>query len=125
VDLVSLVRRAVTATLFIALCGWAAQGVRLDLDRIGRGLPAIGNIVVRMVPDWEWLWPALAAMGQTLAIALVGTTLGALAAIPVALLAARNVVVYRIVAAVGRQLSNAIRAFPEIVLGVLFVASYG
>ena len=56
---------------------------------------------------------------------LIGTTLGALAAIPVALLAARNIVVYRAVAAVGRQLSNAIRAFPELVLGIFFVASYG
>lgn len=121
----SLVRRVAVVVFIIALCWWAAQGVRLDVQRIGRGLPAIAKIVTLMVPDPRWLWPAMEAMGQTLAIALIGTTVGALAAVPVAILAARNVVVYRAAAALGRQLSNAIRAFPELVLGVFFVASYG
>ena len=121
----SLIRRISALAVILALCGWAAAGVHVDPQRIGRGLPAIANIVTRMVPDARWLWPAAEAMGQTLAIALIGTTLGAVAAVPVALLAARNVVVYRAVAAVGRQLSNAIRAFPQLVLGVFFVACYG
>lgn len=121
----SAARRAAVAAVIIVLCVWAAQGIRLDIQRIGRGLPAIVNIFALMVPDRQWLWPAIEAMGETLAIALIGTTIGALAAVPVAFLAARNVVVYRAAAAVGRQVSNAIRAFPELVLGVFFVASYG
>lgn len=121
----SLLRRAAAAAFVIALCWWAAAGLQVNIQRIGRGLPAVARILASMVPDSLWLWPAAEAMGQTLAIALIGTTLGAVLAIPVALLAARNVVVYRAVAAVGRQLSNAIRAFPELVLGVFFVASYG
>lgn len=121
----SVIRRGIVFALLAGLCWWAAGGIHLDFNRVGRGLPAVANLIARMGPDREWLWPALEAMGQTLAIALIGTTMGALAAVPVALLAARNVVVYRIVASLGRQLSNAIRAFPELVLGIFFVAAYG
>ena len=121
----SLLLRRLGVALLVALCWWAADGVNLDVQRIGRGLPAVANIVSLMIPDLRWLWPAIEAMGETLAIALIGTSAGALAAVPVALLAARNVAVFRIVAAVGRQISNAVRAFPELVLGMLFVASYG
>lgn len=122
---VSVMIRTVVSAAIIGLCIWAATGLRIDVERLGRGLPAIANIITRMIPDRNWLWPAIEAMGHTFAIALIGTTMGALLALPVALLAARNVVLYRIVAAVGRQLSNAIRSFPEIILGVFFVASYG
>jgi len=121
----SLLQRTAILVFLVALCWWAAAGIQINVQRIGRGLPAIARIFSSMAPDAQWLWPAVETMGQTLAIALIGTTLGAVLAIPVAILAARNIVVYRAISALGRQLSNAIRAFPELVLGVFFVAAYG
>lgn len=153
---------------------WAAAGVRIDLDRISRGLPAIGRIVTLMFPwqvdppairwllagvagagvlgfievrRWQrapvlavtavtvlglygvahrdWFGPSLSAMGQSFAIALIGTTIGALLAVPLGFWAARNVVVYNVVSALGRQVLNAVRTFPELVMAVFFVAAYG
>lgn len=170
--------RPIGTVALIAVLGWifawAAAGVRIDLDRIGRGLPAIGRIVTLMFPAqvapatvrwlfagvagagvlgfievrrWkrapivsgmivtalilygvanrEWLAPSISAMGQSFAIALIGTTIGALLAVPLGFWAARNVVLYEFLAVLGRQVLNAVRTFPELVLAVFFVASYG
>ena len=58
------------------------------------GLSQLGWIAVMMIPpDPGSSLPAyLAALGETLSIALLGTTLAAVAALPVSLLAARNVI---------------------------------
>ncbi|MBO8140562.1 MAG: phosphonate ABC transporter, permease protein PhnE [Firmicutes bacterium] len=171
-------RAVLYRVLLLAVCGWAvawaASGIRVDADRIARGLPAIGRILKLMFPlqvgpesapwlavaaagaagvtaleaarrrrwpvlgtvllgvvvlyavaDREWLGPAVLATGQSLAIALMGTTVGALLALPLGFWAARNMVVYGVVAALARQLLNAVRTFPEIILAVFFVAAYG
>lgn len=171
---IGLAGRIATVVIVGWIFVWAAQGVRVDWDRVSRGLPAIGRIVKLMFPlqvapgtarwlaiagvgaigfgvveirrwrrspyvaltvatavlialigDREWLWPSFSAMGQSLGIALIGTSIGAVLAIPLGFWAASNVVVYEALAVLGRQVLNAVRTFPELVLAVFFVASYG
>lgn len=118
--------RVVTIAAVIYIFVWSAAGVSVDFARIKRGLPAVGRIVNTMFPpDWSMAKVALEGMLQSFYIAVLGTTIGSVLAIPLGFLAARNVAVYRFLSIFGKQVLNAIRTFPELILAVFFVASYG
>lgn len=61
-------------------------------------------------------------MLETLAIAYAGTLIGAILAIPFGFLAARNM---SKVSHIGKGFLNGVRAFPEIMFAIIFVASVG
>lgn len=117
-------RWVVTAVL-LALFVW---GVSADI-RWSRLIEAPGefvNIVTLMFrdPDWAALPTLARAMWESIAIAWLGTVLASLAAIPLAFLAAENLV-GRPVAWVTRQLFNVLRAIPELILAVAFIPIFG
>ena len=89
-------RLATPLVLALALAIFIFGLVDLDfsLSRLMHGISQLGWITVMMLPpDPGSSLPAyLTALGETLSIALLGTTLAAIAALPVSLLAARNVV---------------------------------
>jgi len=70
----------------------------VDLDfspaRLISGLSQLGWITMMMIPPdpGSSLPLYLSALGETLSIALLGTTLAAIFALPVSLLAARNII---------------------------------
>jgi len=63
-------------------------------SRLWNGLDKLGFIVQFMVPPdpGKHLWTYLHALGETVAIALLGTLVGAVLALPLAFLAAKNIV---------------------------------
>lgn len=89
--------RLATPAMIVAALGIFIYGL-VDLDfspsRFAAGLSQLGWISMMMIPpDPGTSLPLyLKALGETLSIALLGTTLAALMALPVSLLAARNVV---------------------------------
>ncbi|MDQ0256539.1 phosphonate transport system permease protein [Evansella vedderi] len=62
-------------------------------------------------------------MIETVAIAYAGTLMGAILAIPVGFLAAQNVGGH--FSFIGKGVLNAVRAFPEILFAIIFVAAVG
>ncbi len=76
-------------------------------------------------PDVAILPQALTAIGQTIQMAIMGTTLGAIIAFPLSFLAARNVMPYRPVYQATRTLFDLCRGINEIVWALLFVAMVG
>lgn len=110
----------------IAVYAWSVQGTRFSLVELVRGLPDLWNLFTRMVPPdarrfSEYLGPA----AQTIQIALLGTSMGALAAVPLGLIAARNVSPHQVICSATRVTLNALRAIPELVWALLFVAAVG
>jgi phosphonate transport system permease protein len=92
-----LTSRAGAPTVLVAALALLIFGlVELDFSpaRMLNGIQQLGWITMMMIPpDPGSSLPAyLQAMGETLSIALLGTTLAALMALPVSLLAARNVI---------------------------------
>ena len=89
-------RLATPAMLALALAVFVFGLVDLDFSpsRLISGLSQLGWISMMMMPPdpGSSLPLYLKALGETLSIALLGTTLAALLALPVSLLAARNVV---------------------------------
>ena len=76
-------------------------------------------------PDWEYMLVIIPAIMQTIQMALVGTLLGAVFALPISLLASNNIVSNTFFRGIVRFILNIIRAIPEMLLAAVFVAIVG
>jgi phosphonate transport system permease protein len=76
-------------------------------------------------PDFTHWSRYLALLGQTLAIAFWGTMLALAGGVLLAPLAARNMTPNRAVYRIARETLNAMRALPDLLLALVFVASLG
>jgi phosphonate transport system permease protein len=90
------------------------------------GIHGMADLIRRaMPPDFsqlpETVWPTL----QTLDIALFGTIIGVVIAIPLALLAASNVTPSRYAYYAARAIIGVARAVPDLVWALLFVTAVG
>lgn len=109
----------------LALFLWSAWETEISLPRIVEGLPFMADFLRRMVPpDFSVLGNAARGALQTLQIAVVGTSVAAVAALPLGFVAARNVApAWLFVAA--RSVLNALRALDTLVYALFFVAAVG
>lgn len=77
----------------LAFLVWNAVSLRVDPARVARGVARLGTIAARAFPPDFQRWGLLAAgMLESVEIATLSTVFGVLLALPVAVLAARNVV---------------------------------
>ena len=122
-------RLAIPAMLLLAF-GILAFGL-VDLDfspsRLVTGLGQRGWIMLMMLPpDPGASLPLyLKALGETLSIALLGTTLAALLALPVSLLAARNIVRSNIVRFPVRRFLDSIRGIDTLIWALVWINVVG
>jgi phosphonate transport system permease protein len=116
-------------TLLLAVVGvyyWAIKGSDSNPATLFSGLPNMFDFVVDMFPpDLSRLGTYLSSVGETLQMAIMGTTFGAAIALPLSFLAARNVMPYRPVYQATRTLFDLCRGINEIVWALLFVAMVG
>jgi phosphonate transport system permease protein len=104
---------------------WAALTSGIPVERILRAPEGIWRIARLMFPpDWSYAGRALEGMVESVHIAWFGTLIGAGLSLPLALLAAKNVT-GQATSTAARQILNAFRAIPELVLAVVFVAMIG
>ena len=91
------------------------------------GLSQLGWITVMMIPpDPGSSLPAyLAALGETLSIALLGTTLAAVAALPVSLLAARNIIPSNLLRFQVRRFLDSIRGVDTLIWALVWINVVG
>jgi phosphonate transport system permease protein len=82
-----------------------------------------------ITPDWAYLKDMTVdglpyAVVETITIAISGTFVSAILAIPVALIASQNIVGSKM-ARIGKYLITMIRTFPEIILALIFISIVG
>ncbi|WP_422419354.1 phosphonate ABC transporter, permease protein PhnE [Pseudomonas sp. GZD-222] len=112
--------------LAVAVLHWSAEGTQLSWGELSNGLPQIGDFLARSMPPDLSILPRLWQPAvETLQIALWGTLLGIVFAIPLAFLAARNLQGNRWVYAGTRQVLNVIRSINELILALVFVSAVG
>ena len=103
------------------LVGWAAITVGIEPGEILELPGGIALVFYEMFlksgPDWSYLPTAIEGMIESLQLAWVGTVIGAILSLPLGFFGAKNVS-SGLVSNVMRQVLNAIRAFPEIVLAI-------
>ncbi|MBI2846560.1 MAG: phosphonate ABC transporter, permease protein PhnE [Chloroflexi bacterium] len=105
---------------------WAIEGSKTNPYTLVKGFPYIVNYIQRMFPpDLSILGKLTFKVGETLQMAIMGTTFGAALALPLSFLAARNVMPYRPVYQATRTLFDACRGINEIVWALLFVSMVG
>ena len=101
--------------------GWAAFTVAVDPAEILELPGGVALVFYKMFlesgPDWSYLPTAIDGMIESLQLAWVGTVIGAIISLPLGFFGARNVS-SGLVSNVMRQVLNAIRAFPEVVLAI-------
>lgn len=108
----------------IALLG-SARYLGLSLPELVKGTPWIIDLVSRMVPpNWGFLRQLAKPVLETIQIAVWGTLLSAVLALPLCFLAARNLVPGWVFHAM-RQLFNAARGINEFIFALIFVAAVG
>jgi phosphonate transport system permease protein len=95
--------------------------------RMLAGLSQLGWITMMMIPPdpGSSLVAYLAAMGETLSIALLGTTLAAVLALPVSLLAARNIVPSNIFRFPVRRAFDSIRGVDTLIWALVWINVVG
>jgi phosphonate transport system permease protein len=76
-------------------------------------------------PSFTYLGDDIGLMVQTIAMGIAGTVFAVVLAVPLGMLAARNVMKNSVVHNVIREGLNFVRALPEIVLALVFVAAVG
>jgi len=117
-------RRAklIASLALAALIVWSLVTVGIEFDRIldlPRGLAHIFNrMFLENGPEWSFFPDAVGGMVESLQIAWVGTIIGAVLSLPMGLLGAKNVT-GGVGSNVMRQVLNAIRAVPEVLLAVI------
>ncbi|WP_236198758.1 phosphonate ABC transporter, permease protein PhnE [Pseudomonas pseudonitroreducens] len=115
---------AVLAVLY--LLHWSAEGAQLSWSELASGLPQIGDFLSRSLPPDLSILPSLWRPAlETLQIALWGTLLGIVLAVPLGFLAARNLHGNRWLYLGTRQLLNVIRSINELILALVFVSAVG
>jgi len=115
------------AALFVALVvlGWLAWDTGADPVRLARGLPWILDFLRRMLPpDPRVLPAAVKGAVTTVEIALLGTTVAALLALPLGFLSARNVAPAPVFYP-ARAALNLVRSVDTLVYALIFVAAVG
>jgi len=110
----------------IALYAVSWNLTAIDPARLVSGLPRL----------WGWIynaWPPktdeiplfLYRTAETVAMALIGTTLACLLALPMAVLASRNITPFPVLYYPARWFLNALRGIDSFVFALLFVAAVG
>ncbi len=120
-------RRSVIALVIVVATVWSVSGLQVTLDRL-LGAPGDAWAILRQMtpPAFSEVYErgALGKILESVYIAWVGTIIGAALSLPLAFLAAHNVAP-RWVRVPIRQLFNAIRAVPELILAVIFIPITG
>jgi phosphonate transport system permease protein len=107
--------KTIYAVLFAALLFYALWSVRLDPFEILWSLGDVWDITLRLVPpDFTTARDGIiTGMLESIAVALVATLLGTFLALPLGLLAARNVAVNKVVYTISRVFLVFLRGIPS------------
>jgi phosphonate transport system permease protein len=109
--------------VFYAICLRTAQ---VDFGKLWAGLPRLANWAARAwPPDLSEVGTLLIRAAETVAMGTVGTSFGAFLALPLCLLAARNLAPGWWAYAAARALLNALRGIDSFIFALIFVAAVG
>ena len=99
-------------------------------SRLLQGITRLGLIFSFMFPPHIWTtWPewrdVLVGLGQTIAMAFLGTLIGAIIAFPLAFLGAKNILRLNWLRLSARRGFDTLRAVEQIVLALIFIRAFG
>ncbi|QXE01259.1 phosphonate ABC transporter, permease protein PhnE [Terribacillus sp. DMT04] len=122
----SKLKHYLTAALVIALLVLSYLGTGSSVIELIDNRDQMANLIIEMFPpDWAYFKDIIEPMLETIRMAVIGTTFGAIISIPVILLCANNVNRVPWISYPARFVLNLIRTIPELLLAAIFVAIFG
>lgn len=123
-------RRAAPLLLAGLVFLWCVWSFGVTPARVWTGLERLGGVLAFMFPPHLWTtWAewreVLKGLGETLAIAFLGTLLGALAAFPLGFLGARTVNRWPLLRVPMRRGFDILRAVETLILALVFIRAFG
>jgi len=123
-------RRWALWSLFIGLFVYCLWAFDFSPERIWTGIARFGRVASFMFPPHVWeTWadflPILNGLGETLAMAFLGTVLGAVVAFPISFLGAKNINRLNFFRLGVRRGYDVIRAFETLILALIFIRAFG
>ena len=137
-------RTILGVALFLVALAFSVDFTRFYPDRLGPGLPRIGEYFALTLPTLHWrelfagvktegslaywyfnLATYLRLLFQTVNMALLATLLGFVGGLILAFPASRNMAPSRLIAVVARRVTEVQRAVPEIVFALVLVYAFG
>jgi phosphonate transport system permease protein len=120
-------RAVVWMAAALAFTIFAVWWLDIAFDQIGTGLAQLGKLVAQMFPPstGSHLSLLLHAMGETLAIAFLGTLTAAILAFPVSFLAADNTTPGAVIHFLTRRCFDTIRGIDVLIWALVFVGVVG
>jgi phosphonate transport system permease protein len=123
----SLIKKLLQSLFFISIfivCFYFVDF--FDKTRMLEGIPSIGILFLEMVPPNftefnNWVRPLI----DTLVMSIAGTVFALILSFPLGLLAASNTSPHKFIYSLSRLILNFLRAIPELILGIIFVAAVG
>lgn len=124
---VKVIRNIIITLAVVGLYVWTFLGINIDWARaIERMINNFERVIPRLFsPDWGAFEKVFDAMIETLYIAFAGSLMAAILALPLGFIAARNMTNNRLITNIGKWILSAIRAFPDLILALLFVVAVG
>jgi phosphonate transport system permease protein len=102
------------------------HSAEITITRLVQGVGNIGDFILSAFPpNPDRIGPIIEAIVETFEMALVGTILGVILSVPVAILSSANTTPFRSVRMVTKTIVSALRTIPDLVWALLFVISVG
>lgn len=121
---------ATIAAVLIVPLAYSAVAFGATPGRLIQGLSRLGNILSFMFPPHIWTtwqeWSEiLQGLGETVVMAFLGTLLGAVVALPLAFLGAKNIMPLAWLRFLSRRGFDTLRAVEQIILALIFIRAFG
>ncbi len=121
-----LLQQGFGGLLAVAVLVASLRTAEVSPQQFWTGLPRLGGWLTRLwPPDVSELPSFLVAIWETLAIAIVGTVVATIAALPLALIVARNITPLPWLATLLRGVLNLLRGIDTAIFALIFVSVVG
>ena len=123
----ALWRRAALALLGLGLFLWGLHALEVTPGRLIDGIGQLGRVFMLMMPPsvTEHVLDYVRAIGETLAMAFLGTLVASVLAVPLALMGARNIMPIGPVRFLVGRSSDVVRGIDSLVWAIFFVSVVG
>ena len=117
---------AIAVLMVVVVLHWSASGAQMSWGELANGLPQIADFAARSFPpDWSVLPRLWAPALETIQVAVWGTLLSVILALPLSFIAASNLHSWHWLRRITRQFLNVVRSINELILALVFVSAVG
>lgn len=110
----------------IAVVLWAANGAEWSFGELATGIPALADFFSRAwPPSFDRFGSLFRALVETFQMAIIGTLVGVILSLPLAILASRGLTGLRFLEGPARALVALFRTVPDLVWALIFVIAVG